>query len=107
MSLTGKLGTIDSQPGNIEFGLSVDLNQTINQNLSSVQVATGDSHRFEQNQSLTLVQTVGVSVNRPVSVSQSLAFVQTAAQGTVFTKSVSQTLSLSQAAAAVRTIHVS
>jgi hypothetical protein len=107
MSLTGKLGTIDSQPGNIEFGLSVDLNLLVTQSIAFVQLATGDSHRFEQSQSLSFVQVASAVVHRPASVSQALAFVSLAAQGTVFPKSASNTLALVGAASAVRNIPVS
>ena len=106
MSLTGKLGTIDSQPGNIEFGLSVDLNQLVTQSIAFTQLATGDSHRFESSQSLSLVQVVGASVDRPVSVSQSISFAQIAEQGTTFPKTATNTLSLVGTAAAVKDIHV-
>lgn len=98
MSLTGKLGTIDSQPGNIELGLSVDLNQLVSQSIAFVQMAAGDSHRFEQLQSIAFVQAAVAVVDRPASVSQSLTFTSLAVQGSTFPKTATSTLSFVGAA---------
>lgn len=107
MAATGKLGTIDSQLGNIILALSVDLSQSVTQTLDFVQDANGDARRFDAEQSLAFVQMAVAVVDRPASGSNTLAFVQNAVQGSTFAKSAENTLSLVDTADFVHDIHQS
>jgi hypothetical protein len=78
MSFTGRLGSLDSQPGNLEPGVDVSnsLEQIVSQTLDFVQNADTTTRQATGTNTLAFVSLAVAHVDRPASASNTLSFTQ-------------------------------